>query len=573
MAKIVITSGGTREAIDKVRSITNSSSGKLGAQIANEFAVRTSYRDEIIYIHSKGAVLPKKSQKIRCIEIVSTADLEREVMALQGEDVKIFVHSMAVADYTVERVVDFEKFKTLLCEKKTVDEYDIDDFIKDATIRNSSKMSSNIKRPVILLTKTPKVISIIKKLFPRTFLVGFKLLENVSEEELFDVGFDLLRKNRCNLVLANDLAKIRQGNHEGMIIFPEKSYITAKGKTEIAEKIVQISLVRSKDKHPHSEKKGETLPEDMMYLQVKFRSMKYVGQKMFEMGLLPEVVNHERTDKIGTYGNISNRITGNSFLITGRNVHKGRLEWKDVCYVENVEKVEDDHSVYANVSYHGEFKPSIDSAIHGHIYRALPEYNSIIHIHTDRVFLGYEYVDGMYPCGCQNECDQIMLALSRCKSEETKVVQMKKHGLIVIGKSLEDCYLEILRLFEREIYIDYGAKEISNDEAMQHIKEVGAEDLVTKSGKLYPLCIEQKPVGVVWEETRGRDIHFAIYANALVSRKGYGIVRKYLSLRFPRRYYLHTMKDCNIAEFYKEKYGFQSFDTQGDHIILMKDLG
>lgn len=572
MAKIVITSGGTREAIDKVRSITNSSSGKLGAQIANEFAAR-AHRDEIIYIHSKGAVLPKSSPKIRCIEIVSTADLEREVMALSGEDVKIFVHSMAVADYTVKRVVDFEKFKTLLCEKKNVDEYDVEDFIKEATIKNTSKMSSNIKSPAIFLTKTPKVISIVKKLFPRTFLVGFKLLENVSEDELFDVGFDLLRKNRCNLVLANDLAEIRKGNHKGIIIFPEKSYIEANGKQEIAEKIVHISLVRSKDLHPHSEKKGEKLPEDMMYLQVKFRSMKYVGQKMYEMGLLPEVVNHERTDKIGTYGNISNRITENSFLITGRNVHKGRLDWKDVCYVENVAKVEENPSVYANVEYHGEYKPSIDSAIHGHIYKAFPNLNSIIHIHTDRVFLGYEYIDGMYPCGCKNECDQIMLALGRCQREDVKVVQMKKHGLIVVGKSLEDCYLEILRLFEREVYIDYGAKEILNNEAMKHIKEVGAEELVTKSGKLYPLCINKEQVGVVWEETKGRDIHFAIYANAVVSRKGYGIVRKYLALRFPRRYYLHTMKDCNIAEFYKEKYGFRDFDIKEDYIILAKDLG
>ena len=572
MAKIVITSGGTREAIDKVRTITNSSSGKLGARIANEFSLRT-HQDEIIYIHSKGAMLPNPSPKIRCIEIVSTEDLEREVMALEGEDVKIFVHAMAVSDYTVKRVVDFEKFKTLLCEKKNIDEYDVEDFLREATIKCGSKMSSKIKSPMICLKNTPKVISIIKKLFPRAFLVGFKLLENSSDEELFDVGFDLLRKNRCNLVLANDLAKIRQGNHEGLIIFPEKSYIKAVGKTEIAEKLVHISLVRSKDLHPHSEKKGDTLPEDMMYLQVKFRSMKFVGQKLFEMGLLPEVVNHDRIEATGTYGNISNRITGNSFLITGRNVHKGNLDWKDVCYVQNVSKVEDDPGVYANVEYYGEYKPSIDSAIHGHIYKALPEYNSIIHIHTDKVFLGYEYIDGMYPCGCKNECDQIMLALRRCKTDAVKVIQMKKHGLIIVGKSLEDCYIEIMRLFEREVYIDYGAKEISNSEAFKHIEEVGAQDIVFKSGEIYPLCINKNQVGIIWEEIRGRDVHFGIYANALVSRKGYGIVRKYLSLRFPRRYYLHTMKDCNIANFYKEKYGFVDFDVKGEHIILMKDLG
>ncbi|MGZ7242311.1 phosphopantothenoylcysteine decarboxylase domain-containing protein, partial [Streptococcus pyogenes] len=35
--KILITSGGTRESIDQVRSITNHSTGQLGKQIAERF--------------------------------------------------------------------------------------------------------------------------------------------------------------------------------------------------------------------------------------------------------------------------------------------------------------------------------------------------------------------------------------------------------------------------------------------------------------------------------------------------------------------------------------------------------
>ena len=40
MINVVITSGGTSEPIDRVRKITNSSTGRLGANIANKLIQR-----------------------------------------------------------------------------------------------------------------------------------------------------------------------------------------------------------------------------------------------------------------------------------------------------------------------------------------------------------------------------------------------------------------------------------------------------------------------------------------------------------------------------------------------------
>lgn len=65
---------------------------------------------------------------------------------------------------------------------------------------------------------TPKIISTIKELSPKTFLVGFKLLDNVSNELLIDTAMNMKEKNNCNLVVANDLYNIRHGNHKTFII-------------------------------------------------------------------------------------------------------------------------------------------------------------------------------------------------------------------------------------------------------------------------------------------------------------------------------------------------------------------
>ena len=88
------------------------------------------------------------------------------------------------------------------------------------------------------MKKTPKIISIIKNISPNTYLVGFKLLDNVSKENLINTAFKLKEKNNCNLVVANDLEDIRQGNHKAFIIKTPLDYVTASGKEDIAEKLV-----------------------------------------------------------------------------------------------------------------------------------------------------------------------------------------------------------------------------------------------------------------------------------------------------------------------------------------------
>jgi phosphopantothenate-cysteine ligase len=88
------------------------------------------------------------------------------------------------------------------------------------------------------------VIQRIRQLQKNTILVGFKLLVDVPESELLQVGYNLLLKNNCDFVLANDLTKIQGDNHKGLLIKPDFSYQSYDTKQEIACGIVENVLAK-----------------------------------------------------------------------------------------------------------------------------------------------------------------------------------------------------------------------------------------------------------------------------------------------------------------------------------------
>lgn len=235
--KIIITAGGTSERIDNVRKITNSSSGKLGCTIANKLIeLHEEKIDKIYYICSKNSIKPNH-EKIEIVEIIDTNDLERVVRnLLNDKKIDYFIHSMAVSDYTVDYVTTAESLALNI--NNNPDKNVLNLICNNKDNLTDSKISSNQDNLIIKLKKTPKIISLIKDISPNTYLVGFKLLDNVSEENLIDTAVKLKNKNNCNLVVANDLESIRRGNHKAFIIKTSNDYIIASGKEEIAEKLI-----------------------------------------------------------------------------------------------------------------------------------------------------------------------------------------------------------------------------------------------------------------------------------------------------------------------------------------------
>ena len=233
MKKIIITAGGTNERIDNVRKITNSSSGKLGMTIANHL-LQENNEIMIYYVCSKNSLKPT-DERVKIIEIDGTIDLKNNIEKLLiNEHIDYFIHSMAVSDYMTDYVTTIERMK------KSIKEHDdIDEAFENIEVIGGSKISSYEDNLVIVLNPTPKIISIIKNLSPSTYLVGFKLLDGVSKEELIEVAKRLKNKNKCDLVVANDLSNIRNGKHIGYIIDKNNDIEEAHGKDDIAKRLVR----------------------------------------------------------------------------------------------------------------------------------------------------------------------------------------------------------------------------------------------------------------------------------------------------------------------------------------------
>ncbi len=227
MKKYVITSGGISEKIDNVRKITNSSSGKLGMTIANHL-LESKSDITIYYVCSKNALRPS-NKSVKIIEVVGTMDLKDKIESLlRNEKIDYFIHTMAVADYMVDYVTTVDKMK-----KSFLNNSDME-VIKD------TKISSYKNNLVLVLKPTPKIISLIKKESPLTYLVGFKLLDGVSKKELIEVAKRLRDKNKCDLVVANDLEDIRNKEHKAYIIDKEDKVVEASDKEDIAKKLVRM---------------------------------------------------------------------------------------------------------------------------------------------------------------------------------------------------------------------------------------------------------------------------------------------------------------------------------------------
>lgn len=221
--KIIITAGGTSERIDDVRTITNSSTGRLGLAIGTEFSVK--YGDElekIYYLHGMRASYPEH-EKVEPVRIEGVKNLQDEIQRLlTSERIDAVIHAMAVSDYTVKEVTTLDRIRGLE---------------GSGEMPSGNKISSNIDDLIIHMKRSPKVIESIKKLSPDSVLVGFKLLSGVTHSELIDTGFKLMNKNDCDFVLANDLSEISHDRHRGYLIHKDKTYDIMETNEEIAAMI------------------------------------------------------------------------------------------------------------------------------------------------------------------------------------------------------------------------------------------------------------------------------------------------------------------------------------------------
>lgn len=165
--RVLVSAGGTREAVDPVRYVGNFSSGKMGRALAEVAAARGA---EVTLVTTVPAML----EGIREIGVTSAEDM---LTALQGasRDADILVMAAAVADYAPERVAP-------------------------AKLRRKDQPMDLHLRPNL---------DILKTLGPRRglFRVGFA----AETEDLKNQAAEKLKTKQLDLIVANQVGVDGQG--------------------------------------------------------------------------------------------------------------------------------------------------------------------------------------------------------------------------------------------------------------------------------------------------------------------------------------------------------------------------
>lgn len=249
---IIITSGPTNERIDAVMKITNMSTGALGNVIAETFLEDKSDEIETIYyISTKMSYKPRiMNEKVQFITVESTQDLLEILKEIfTHKKIDVIIHSAAVGDYSGKYVIRAEELVDEIWQ--TVQNVsDKEDVTKEVLMNifenpksicnNDTKISSYEPHLMTMLQLTPKVIGQIKQMAPEVTLVGFKLLEGVTKEELYEVASKLREKNKADYIVANDLSKIGNGKHWAMILNENGIVTECTTKKEIAKSLEKL---------------------------------------------------------------------------------------------------------------------------------------------------------------------------------------------------------------------------------------------------------------------------------------------------------------------------------------------
>ncbi len=246
--RILVTAGGTREAIDDVRYVSNVSTGALGCAIAEAFlAVREDC--QVVYLCGEGAIAPRGQARLSVLRVGGVSSLTLTLRKIFDEaNVDGIIHAMAVSDYTIDRVTSSELLAKSVEgqlknaesaqreEKRSLEDW-IHAALHDGSAVMASKISSDWEDLILVMRKTPKVIALLRALNPKVVLVGFKLLSGVSAEDLLDAGRGILRNNQCDFVFANDLREKTESGHNGYLIDQDEEAERLEGRDQIAKRI------------------------------------------------------------------------------------------------------------------------------------------------------------------------------------------------------------------------------------------------------------------------------------------------------------------------------------------------
>jgi phosphopantothenoylcysteine decarboxylase/phosphopantothenate--cysteine ligase len=206
--RVVVTAGGTREAIDPVRYITNRSSGKQGYAIAQ---AALDAGADVTLISSASLPPPYGAQLVQ----VDSAEQMRDAVLTHGAGADALIMAAAVADFR----------PAVVAEQKIKKAPDADDAPTLELVRNPDILLAVHEQPA---EQRPRIV------------VGFA----AESEHLRDHARDKLRRKGLNLLVANDISAADAGfnvDTNRVILFDDaggEEALDLMSKTRVAEHLI-----------------------------------------------------------------------------------------------------------------------------------------------------------------------------------------------------------------------------------------------------------------------------------------------------------------------------------------------
>tara|TARA_B100000767_G_scaffold258098_1_gene266516 strand:- start:56 stop:1249 length:1194 start_codon:yes stop_codon:yes gene_type:complete len=191
---VLITAGGTKEPIDGARFISNISTGKTAAKVAEVF-INNGW--DVTFLCSNDSEVPNgKFEK----KIFSTFnDLDKVIKSLiRNRKFDVFIHSAAVSDYSPLKV------------------------------NEQIKINSTKKTLTLTFKKTPKLVN---KLLSDSYnkgmkLIAFKFTVNLDKNQKIEKIEKLLKESNADIVIQNDISDRKVDRQTGFNIYNEKGKIS-----------------------------------------------------------------------------------------------------------------------------------------------------------------------------------------------------------------------------------------------------------------------------------------------------------------------------------------------------------
>ena len=188
--RVLVTSGGTKEPIDGVRSIANFSSGRTGVAIAEYFA-RSGHSVTLLRASDSASTALVDSKPY-----TTFVDLERLLRTELAEEYDVVIHAAAVSDYSVDSIASANG-EVLPREGKVSSQGGLTIWLKE-----NPKLLDQFRA----WTKNPKIK-----------IVAFKLTSGADEAQRMDAVKAVFERAHPDWVVQNDLTEISETQHPAMI--------------------------------------------------------------------------------------------------------------------------------------------------------------------------------------------------------------------------------------------------------------------------------------------------------------------------------------------------------------------